>query len=912
MNKTILKKIETAIENKQAYLDLSNLNLKKIPEEISELPWLEILNLSNNSIERSIGLKKLKNLRELNLSHNKIKSLEGISHLENLNALYASNNGLEKFHIEDVFDLGNIKILDLANNNLVILPLEIFQYRFSFHWSSILVNNPLASPPIEVIEQGDEAVKQYIGSLDNVRPLNQAKILLVGDGGSGKTSLVKKIFDQKFDAIEEQTHGINIQKRIFKIEEEEITANFWDFGGQEIMHATHKFFLTKRSIYLLVLDTRKEDKVEYWLKHIETFGGNSPIFVILNKIDQNPLFDLNRAFLQRKYENIKGFFKVSCKSGTGIKYFISILKEELLRLEMRRTPFPKSWFQVLDILNFMKEDFISYEQYYALCKAHGVRNKKAQNTLLQFLHDLGIVLHFKRLKLHDTQVLNPSWLTNAVYRVINSEIIIKNDGILNLENLDQILNRNSSLSDSKFTKYLPSIFPKNKYLNKSYYYPENKFLFIVQIMKEFELCYNISEELYIVPDLLPIEEKTFSFDYENALKLTISYEFLPLSIFPKLMIKMKYNDRVVDDLIWRTGIVLIDEIFKVKSVIRIDREENRLNIWVNGIQNNRQREFLTYIRNVIKTIHKNFDNLHYEELIPVPGFDNVFVDYQELLGYEEMGLEEFPIGKLRKKFKVNTLLNGIEETSSRKELMANKDINIAVLYQNSDSIYRNELFKALNPIISFNHIKYWDESFLNSQPNKRQEILSNFNKADIIILLISNLFLKTEELKELIEQAVIRSLVNENTLIPILVDNCDWHASSIGRIEPVFEIPLSAFNNRNEGWRIIFDKIKNHIHYLRNHKQSENNKLSLIQPPQFNKNQIKQMIADSKIMDAIKNLMDIFSGSENDQYNELILLSSELNTIAKAEGLGVLSYEETLKRRNRITGSLLKIIDSKD
>jgi len=50
-----------------------------------------------------------------------------------------------------------------------------------------------------------------------------------------------------------------------------IRLNIWDFGGQEIMHATHQFFLTKRSLYLLVLDarlTQEKNHVEYWLKII--------------------------------------------------------------------------------------------------------------------------------------------------------------------------------------------------------------------------------------------------------------------------------------------------------------------------------------------------------------------------------------------------------------------------------------------------------------------------------------------------------------------------------------------------------------------------------------------------------------------------------------------------------------------
>ena len=54
------------------------------------------------------------------------------------------------------------------------------------------------------------------------------------------------------------------------------------------MHATHQFFLTKRSLYLLVLDarlTQEENRVEYWLKIIQSFGGESPVLIVGNKGD---------------------------------------------------------------------------------------------------------------------------------------------------------------------------------------------------------------------------------------------------------------------------------------------------------------------------------------------------------------------------------------------------------------------------------------------------------------------------------------------------------------------------------------------------------------------------------------------------------------------------------------------------
>ena len=122
---------------------------------------------------------------------------------------------------------------------------------------------------------------------------NEAKVLVVGEGSVGKTSLVQRLIWNKFNTSESATEGIAVNKwnidGKWVIENSRLTANnqqlkiqlnIWDFGGQEIMHATHQFFLTKRSLYLLVLDarlTQEENRVEYWLKIIQSFGGDSPV-----------------------------------------------------------------------------------------------------------------------------------------------------------------------------------------------------------------------------------------------------------------------------------------------------------------------------------------------------------------------------------------------------------------------------------------------------------------------------------------------------------------------------------------------------------------------------------------------------------------------------------------------------------
>jgi GTPase SAR1 family protein len=128
-----------------------------------------------------------------------------------------------------------------------------------------LDGNPLCCPPLEICAQGIEAMRQYFAELDNdTQVLNEVKILLVGEGAAGKTSLVNRLFGEAFDEHQDSTDGISIRGWEPKADGRKIKANIWDFGGQETQRATHQFFLSKRSLYILVLDNRKNEKPDLW------------------------------------------------------------------------------------------------------------------------------------------------------------------------------------------------------------------------------------------------------------------------------------------------------------------------------------------------------------------------------------------------------------------------------------------------------------------------------------------------------------------------------------------------------------------------------------------------------------------------------------------------------------------------
>ena len=174
----------------------------------------------------------------------------------------------------------------------------------------------------------------------------------------------------KFSLKEPKTDGIRITHWPLRLnEKEDVKLNIWDFGGQEIMHATHQFFLSKRSLYLLVLNGREggEDAdAEYWLKLIESFGGDSPVIVVLNKVKEHP-FDVNRRTLQQKYPTIRAFIRTDCKANIGFDELQKTIERETDRLEHLRDNFPAAWFSIKNRLSGMKECFLSFDEYRLLC-----------------------------------------------------------------------------------------------------------------------------------------------------------------------------------------------------------------------------------------------------------------------------------------------------------------------------------------------------------------------------------------------------------------------------------------------------------------------------------------------------------------------------------------------------------------
>ncbi len=569
------------------HLNLVHNQLATLPESITKLSNLTHLNLSTNQlINLPESITKLSNLTELYLLCNQLTTLpESITKLSNLTGLYLSYNQLTTLP-ESISKLSNLTGLYLSNNQLTTLPESIS--KLSNLTELELSNNPLENPPIEIAEKGIEAIRDYFEQLKKDSDyLYEAKLLIVGEAGAGKTTLAKKIQNPDYELQEEDsTEGIDVITWYFPYNHQHnFRMNIWDFGGQEIYHATHQFFLTKRSLYVLVIDNRKEDdNLYYWLNLVELLSDNSPLLIIKNE-KQDRERDIDERGLRGQFSNLEKTLATNLKTNSGLGRILGHIKQYLRNLPHVGQVLPKTWKRVREVLEQEDRDYISLEEYFHICQANGIIEREYQTQLSGFLHDLGVCLHFQDDPLlNKIVILKPEWGTDAVYKVLDNQTVRHTRG--------------------RFTKQdLASIWQEQQY--------ENARDELLQLMIKFKLCYQIpNHDIYIAPQLLKESQPQYNWEETNNLILRYTYEFMPKGIVIQFIVAM-HRHIWQQEYVWKNGVVLEKDETLAEVIEYYGKRE--IKIRVTG---KHKRDLLTTVTYELDKIHDSYQRLKYSKLIP--------------------------------------------------------------------------------------------------------------------------------------------------------------------------------------------------------------------------------------------------------------------------------------------------------
>lgn len=643
-------------------LTLGDTRLRSLPPSMRQLTKLQRLVLSYTPLtELPSWFGELRELRGLNLVNS---GPLVISWDERLASWYSSgpvrkSAGLRRLP-QSLQGLPNLQELYLHGNELLGLPKEVL----GPEWEQSRLYQGRAAAPA-----ASEILAYYFRAQHGKRPLNEAKLILVGRGGVGKTSLIKRLIHGKFDRHEPETPGIEIQSWQLALSDgESVRMHVWDFGGQEILHATHQFFLTERTVYLLVLSGREgtaTEDAEYWLQLIRSFGGDSPVVIALNKIQQHP-FDVNRGLLLEKYPQITAFIHTDCEQrpdgaiaqtrseSTGIVDLERSLVGATTNLEHRKADFPADWFAIKERLAGMTENFLTWDEYQQLCTKFGEQDVSAQHNLASYLHILGIALNYRDdPRLRDTHVLNPRWVTEGIYAIlrVGHKERHQRKGVLDPADLTDVLDISN--------------------------YPPKTHDFLLALMEKFQLCFPLpgTTRQYLVPELLgenqPAEIQTML--AAPGLSFRFQYEVLPQGVLPRFIVQTHTYSEPNPHWRWRSGVVLSRS--GCRAVVRADPRERRVDVHITGGERAR-RDLLAIIRDRFDEQHRDLKGLVVDPRVPIPEEPTVTVSYNFLVALENEGETWCRPEGARKKYAVAELLNGIEPADRRtkKDAITGRDV----------------------------------------------------------------------------------------------------------------------------------------------------------------------------------------------------------------------------------------------
>lgn len=467
--------------------------------------------------------------------------------------------------------LRDLSVLNL-NGNIYINNLPPELGLANKLWNLGLNGCCLGEPLKSIIESKTYKTMDIIGYLRSIleesKPYARLKLMLVGLQGIGKTSLLEQLRQEGTSGYRRKipehwtkrmghasrsnlknqrgvnlsTVGVDIHdwtycKRTTRNQQNLGSVSFstWDFGGQEEFYATHRYFLSKRSLYLVVW--RLTDGIngilgiQQWLVNIQSRASGSPVIIVGTHEDMveggehGVKVKALQYEIQKRFINVTDYDKcglpriiasivVSTKTRSNIKELCDKIYDTAFSLKCPGTSerlleqkIPATYLYLEEIVNTIvnerhskkEEPVLNYYDYRKLTttllktrynktfrdlEPLNSRETNYNSELQQatrFLHENGVLLHYEDANLKDLYFLDPQWLCDILSHVVTIREInphVKN-GLMKIDDLAFLfktidINLNGGV--------------------KSY---------VVNLLNKFEVALTWNSQYLLIPSLLP-------------------------------------------------------------------------------------------------------------------------------------------------------------------------------------------------------------------------------------------------------------------------------------------------------------------------------------------------------------------------------------------------------------------------
>lgn len=611
-------------------LVVSSNRLENLPDSFKNLPKLSDLNIILNQFtELPEWLQEIKSLTSLQLSGNPIDKLPSwigtmqqltslglwglelwevpcwIKKLSKLESLYLSYNPLKELPdwLGNMVTLRSLHLDSLCltelPRSLLKLKLPFFtddQVRYHNDFKGINIEDTeLSIQPVSLFDQSRDKSPDFQESRKLIEdyfntpkiPIREAKVIFLGDGKVGKTYTIQRLLNdcRKGEYPTKETHGILIENLYTEVAGQSYNVRVWDFGGQDIMHEMHRCFLTDRTCYVVMVDTRTDKqtgRARYWLRTVQSVAPKAPVLLLVNEISGGQNRDLDYSALKQEFPNLVNVEFCSSLSASEEEFRQKVqdpIFQQALSLDSCKMDLPESWESVRQDLLEQKNRatyYIDREAFHSLCDQYGVPSDNGLRAwLLTWFNDLGVCFSYHlgedgQEQSTDYKILDPMWLTSAVYKII-WEKERTDDGLISLSEICRILEKPGS--DAMKKDGIPCL--------ENVSYNEMECGYVLDIMRKFCISYPADNNTEFMPTLCKSDSKLDPTPrtWKQHAAYRFRYTFLPENVLHRLMIYCFANLRPGKR--WRKGFWLECESQGLSAVIRTsgrDSEENELQI----------------------------------------------------------------------------------------------------------------------------------------------------------------------------------------------------------------------------------------------------------------------------------------------------------------------------------------------
>lgn len=666
--------IQPYLDNCSATLEVLQIGYTNIASvSVHTLSGLKKLHLWNNhKLSEIQGFECLSELTHLNLhgcrSIPTLPDLHSLQHLVSIWCPYSGINLPKDFYFpptleylslantpllqlpDSIQQLKSLRLLNLQNLKLKNLPkwLPEITERFSLSANVLyygeskaivyLSGTTVEGVDMSIFEQPYKMVAKWFENPDNL-PLNEIKVVFLGDGEAGKSLTVSRLINdgkipKNYDG--QATPGIAIHDLSYNLDGWDVQVHLWDFGGQEILHSMHRMFLTKRTLYVVLLNARddtQDDRARYWLHNIKSFAPDAPVLLVLNKIDQNPTASINENGLRTLYPTLTEVVQLSALHFSPEEFnttFTAALMRQISAFDVLNFPFTIAWRRLKDKLRTMSSHYIRSPEYADYCQECGVEESEdTRKALLEWFKDLGISFCYSESrKLEDYVVLQPQWITNAIYILLYNRIQGNINGIVPHDDIIRMLKRPDTLTDT-IHRVLPGV-----------YYTGDEVQYVLNVIRQFRLSYPIEDDKEFFPMLCDRNETDIVKDYAehpDVLEFRMVYDYLPNNVLHRLMVDM-HRDLQTDN-VWLTGAHFLQSYSGLSAVVKSDG--NVMTIYVRSIREYPAKIYLDAIKEHLERISTEMGlAIRMRQVVYTAGGISEVFNYKMVLGTLAKGRDE--------------------------------------------------------------------------------------------------------------------------------------------------------------------------------------------------------------------------------------------------------------------------------